>query len=114
MTFEPGRLLLVTYPFTDRTAAKQRPVLVVSAMRFNQGEDVVVVPLSSRPSGGDDFSFKIAATEPYFPQTQLRATSLVKWTKPMAISSNVVSGKLGILPPDELKKIQSLIRTLFA
>lgn len=48
MPIDPGRILLVEYPLTDHTAAKQRPALVVSGVEFNRGEDFVVVPLSSR------------------------------------------------------------------
>ncbi len=114
MPYEPGNLLLVTYPFTDQTTAKQRPVLVVSGVEFNQGEDVVVVPLSSRVVPDDPFGFPIHATEPYFPQTRLRAGSTVKWTKPMVISARVVSRKLGIVPPAVLKEIQRLVRSLFS
>lgn len=113
MQYEPGRLLLVTYPFTDQTAAKQRPVLVISAIQFNSGEDIVVLPVSSR-SGNESFGFKIASTEPYFPQTLLRTASVVKWTKPMTISSKVVSRRLGIVPPAILKQIQELVRSVFS
>jgi mRNA-degrading endonuclease toxin of MazEF toxin-antitoxin module len=113
MPYEPGRLLLVTYPFSDQTGLKQRPVLVVSGIGFNEGEDVVVVPLSSRVIPDDRFGFAIRATDPYFAQTRLRTSSTVKWTKPMVISSKVVNRKLGVVTPVVLKEIQGLIRSIF-
>ena len=113
MPYEPGRLLLVAYPFTDHTAAKQRPVLVVSGIDFNQGGDVVVVPLSSRVIPDDQFGFPISETEPCFSQTRLRQGSTVKWTKPMTISSKVVTHKLGTVSPEVLKEVQEKIRSLF-
>jgi mRNA interferase MazF len=114
MAYEPGTILLVEFPYTDRTAAKQRPVLVVSSARFNSGADVVVVPLSSRIVAGDSFGFPIESTEPYFPHTRLRASSTVKWTKPLVISSVFVVKQLGMIPPDVLRKIRDLIKSLFS
>ena len=114
MSYEPGAILLVSYPFTDQTAAKQRPVLVVSSTRFNSGEDVVVVPLTSRVVPDDPFGLPIESTEPYFLQTKLRMSSTVKWTKPMVISSVVVVKELGHIPPDVLRQIQDLVKSLFA
>lgn len=114
MPYDPGKLLLVTYPFTDQTSAKLRPALVVSGAEFNQGEDFIVVPLSSHVSGDDRFSFPILSTDTFFPATRLRVSSAVKWTKPMAISSKVVQRALGTIPPTVLKQIQSRIKSLFA
>lgn len=113
MAYEPGTILLVSFPFTDHTTAKQRPVLVVSDARFNNGEDVVVVPLSSRIAD-DQFELPIQSTEPYFPRTKLRMSSSVKWTKPMAINTSVVVRELGKIPPDVLGKIQNLVKSLFS
>ena len=93
MPFEAGRILLVSYPFTDQSAAKQRPVIVISGTGFNQGEDVVVLPLSSRVATGDPYGFPILHTDPCFLQTRLRQSSTVKWSKPMTISSKVVVKK---------------------
>lgn len=114
MVYEPGTILLVEYPFTDHSAAKQRPVLVVSNARFNNGEDVVVVPLSSRIVANDQFGFPIQSTEAYFPQTQLKMSSTVQWTKPMAISSYVVARELGTIPPHVLAQVQALVKSLFS
>ena len=113
MPYEPGRLLLVTFPFSDHSAGKQRPVLVVSGIDFNQGEDVVVVPLSSRITPDDPFGFPLSETAPYFSQTRLRQGSAVKWTKPMTISSKVVTSKLGTIPPDVFREVQEKMHSLF-
>ncbi len=112
MTFSPGQLLLVEFPFTDHTSAKIRPVLVVSAFEFNRGEDFVGLPLTSRIDG-DPFSFPILSSEPYFSQTLLRCDSAVKWTKPMPLSSKVVRRRLGSLPEDVLRRICELVASVF-
>lgn len=112
-TFDPGQILIVMYPFTDQTAAKLRPALVVSSAKFNTGDDFVVVPLSSR-AGADEYSYLIPDSAPYFAATKLRTTSSVKFTKPITITADVVCRKLGILPADVLEDIRSRIRSVFS
>ena len=43
MTYEPGDIVLVPFPFTDLTAAKRRPVLVLSSRDFNARSDDFIV-----------------------------------------------------------------------
>ncbi len=95
-----------------RQAAKLRPVLVVSGAKFNNGEDIVVVPLSSQVDPRDQFGYPIMATDPYFPETKLRKDSTIKWTKLMTINRQVVEKELGTVPPPVLAKVQELIKSL--
>lgn len=55
MPFELGDVILVPFPFTDLSATKKRPALVVSSRRFNSARpDVVIVAVTSqvRPARG--------------------------------------------------------------
>jgi len=113
MPFKPGRILLVHYPFTDSSAAKVRPVLVVSRLEFNRGEDVVVVPISSRIVKDDRYGFPIFDTDACFSATKLKRSSTVKWSKPMTINRSVVGRKLGIIPRDMMRQIADNVRGLF-
>ena len=45
--FERGALLLVPFPFTDLSAAKRRPVLVLTAP--DSYGDFIALPVTSRP-----------------------------------------------------------------
>jgi mRNA interferase MazF len=113
MPYNPGQLLLVDYPFTDLTAAKRRPVLVVSSRGFNLGGDFVVVPLSSQIRPDDRYGFPIESRDDYFATTKLKKDSTVKWTKPLTINTRVVCAKLGTIPDGILHKIQDKVKTLF-
>jgi len=111
MAFEPGRIVMVAFPFTDRTTTKIRPVLVVSSKVYNSGEDFVAVPISSRlaPDG-----YQILSTESYFRATMLRCDSTIKWTKVMTLSRVIVTRQLGCVPDEVLKQVQELIRGVFS
>ncbi len=45
MTFDACDVVVVPFPFTDRSAAKRRPALVVSKSAFNAGHGVVVLAM---------------------------------------------------------------------
>ena len=109
--FELGDVLLVQYPFTDRSASKRRPVLVVSVARFNKGEDIVVVPISSQPP--PRFGFPIRDTDDFFDQSGLRWTSTVKWTKPLTITGAMIARRLGSLPRATMMEILAKLKTVF-
>lgn len=111
MTFDPGRILLVSFPFTDHAGGKLRPALVVSAAAYNTREDFVAVPISSR-LGVE--GFPILTTAPYFAATQLRGDSTVKWSKLMTLSGTIVQKQLGCIPESVLQEIQKKIRDVFS
>ena len=54
-TFEPGDVVLVRFPFTDLTALKKRPALIVSPSEFSKRNgDVVIVALTGQPQTEPD------------------------------------------------------------
>jgi mRNA-degrading endonuclease toxin of MazEF toxin-antitoxin module len=106
-----GDICLAYFPFTDATGTKLRPVLIVSGDSFNVGEDVVVVPLSSRidPHRG----IVIDTESPHFAATGLRLPSTIRWAKPFTMSRRVISRRLGTLAPVALNGVLTRLRTMF-
>jgi mRNA interferase MazF len=55
ITFSFGDVVLVPFPFTDQTATKRRPAVVVSSQDYNKERpDVIIMAISSQvrtPSG---------------------------------------------------------------
>ncbi|MXW17564.1 MAG: type II toxin-antitoxin system PemK/MazF family toxin [Gemmatimonadetes bacterium] len=50
MTFEPFDIVVVPFPFTDRTATKRRPALVVSSAAFNRDHrQTILAMITSAP-----------------------------------------------------------------
>jgi mRNA interferase MazF len=49
MAYEFGNVVLVPFPFTDQTAFKKRPAVIVSNRAYNStGPDVVLMPITSQ------------------------------------------------------------------
>jgi mRNA interferase MazF len=106
--FEPGSVVLVRFPFTDLTAAKRRPALVVSPSDFSSPHgDVVVLALTSRPQKEDRFRLE-----------HWRAAGLPRqtWVKPVigTISRSLVVRRLGRLAAQDMPWAVAAIRALIA
>lgn len=108
-----GWTCLVEYPFSDGTGAKVRPVLVVSRDEFNNGDDVVVVPISSRPDKSDPYSIYIDERSSLFSKTGLRYSSAVKWSKPFTMDKSLLIRRLGFLDEQLLMQVAASLLTLF-
>lgn len=49
-SYEFGAVVLVPFPYTDQTASKKRPAVVVSSAAYQQERlDLVVMPVTSQP-----------------------------------------------------------------
>ena len=49
MSFDFGAIVLVPFPFTDQTATKKRPAVVVSSRSYNDAKpDIVVMAVTSQ------------------------------------------------------------------
>ena len=51
MTFDALDVVVVPFPFTDRSAAKRRPALIVSSARFNQAHGQAILAMITSTVG---------------------------------------------------------------
>jgi len=114
MTCAQGTIYLAEYPYTDRAGSKVRPVLAVSSNRYNEGDDAVVLPISSAPDPDDPFAIYIPSDAPWFQQTGLKRASSIKWTKPMTVTSAVLGRRLGTVPPQCMDELRRKLADLFS
>ncbi len=102
-------IVLVPFPFTDLTACKKRPALVVSPDNYNSGPDVVIAFITSQlttpPRPGDHLITDWQASGLPKP-SQLRM-------KLATISRRIVIKKLGRLTPAEKSRVQAVTRRFF-
>jgi mRNA interferase MazF len=89
-----GKIVLVPFPFTDLTASKLRPALVLM-----EGErDCVVAFISSRvPAQPSSTQVLIQQNHRDFPMTGLKTSSVVVLDKIATISRNLILGEIGEL-----------------
>ena len=106
-SYKRGDVVLVPFPFTDLTAVKQRPALVISADAFNSTRnDVVVVAITSQvPS-------KLAADEFSIPALELAGCglpkpSILRLNKVVALHQRLIIKRIGSLP---LPSLEAVIR----
>ncbi len=103
-------IVLVPFPFTDLTASKKRPALVVSPDNYNSGPDVVIAFITSQlktpPRPGDHLIADWQASGLPKP-SQLRM-------KLATISHRIVIKKLGRLTQAEKIRVQAVIGNFFA
>ena len=105
-----GKIVLVPFPFTDLTAAKLRPALVI-----HEGEkDVVVAFISSKvlPSLSEA-DVLITKEDTGFKNTGLKTNSVIRLDKVATLLKGLILGELGELDGELRKEVnQKLKKTL--
>jgi len=87
-----GKIVLIPFPFTNLTATKLRPALVL----FEGERDVVVAFISSRvPQEPAPSDITITENHPEFRLTGLKVPSVVKLDKVATISKDLIPGEIG-------------------
>ena len=87
-----GKIVLIPFPFTDLTAAKLRPAIVL----FEGERDVVVAFISSRvPRRATLTDIVVDEAHVEFELTGLKVSSVIRLDKVATISKNLILGEIG-------------------
>lgn len=107
-----GDILLIPVPFTDLSARKRRPVLVVSNDRYhNQTSDIVIVALTSNPKAAA-YSFTITTDD--LAKGNLKRPSRVRADKIYTLSQSIAIKIFGRVKPSVLQRVREQIQELMA
>nr|WP_321351599.1 type II toxin-antitoxin system PemK/MazF family toxin [uncultured Methanoregula sp.] len=105
-----GKIVLVHFPFTDLSATKLRPALVI----HESDEDVVVAFISSRvPVQGSGSELMIASDHPEFPETGLKVPSVIRFDKVATLSRDLIEGEIGMIPPSLTAECNRVMQHFF-
>ncbi|MCS7138966.1 MAG: type II toxin-antitoxin system PemK/MazF family toxin [Crenarchaeota archaeon] len=106
-----GKIVLVPFPFTNLTAVKLRPALVL----FEGERDVVVAFISSRiPDELKPTDVLIKETHPDFKITGLKTSSVIKLDKIATLLKSMIIGEIGEIGPQIKKEInEKIIKAYF-
>lgn len=89
-----GKIVLVHFPFTDLSAVKLRPALVI----HESDMDVVVAFISSKVTKHlMDSDLLIQANHPSFTGTGLKMASVIKFDKVATVSKDLIEGEIGTI-----------------
>ena len=105
-----GKIVLVHFPFTDLSATKLRPALVIHAGT----EDVIVAFISSRvPPRSAESDLLIAEENPAFPETGLKVASVVRFDKIATLSRDLLEGEIGEILPSLAEECNAVMNRFF-
>jgi mRNA interferase MazF len=107
MAYERGAVVLVRFPFTDLGGSKQRPALVVSPPRFNRGQDVIVVAItSSRVEDPGPYDHPLKAWK----SCGLLHPSAVRAGKVVTLDASMIRRTLGAIDEADLAAVEAKLK----
>ena len=111
-TYRRGDIVLVTFPFTDLTATKQRPALVISPDSVNQlSQDLILAAITSQLTE-DEYGLPLEAGD--FAEGHLPKQSMLRLTKIFTIHSLLIRKKIGALKPATMDRVLSQMRKVYS
>jgi len=107
--YEFGDVVLVPFPFTDQTASKRRPAVVVSSPAYHRERaDLILMAVTSQP--------RRSATLGEVEVRQWKEAGLLKPSviKPIlaTVEKGLVLRKLGRLGEEDRRALQEMFRTI--
>jgi mRNA interferase MazF len=107
-----GDIVLIPVPFTDLSARKKRPAIVISNNAYNRGgPDVVVVAMTSHPAIVP-YSFQISSAD--LVEGALNRPGTVRVDKVYTLANWIVVRRFGKVAPYVIDRIRGLFDTLTA
>lgn len=102
-----GKIVLVPFPFTDLTAAKLRPALVI----YEGEKDVTLAFISSKvPSKLSEVDVLIARKSPGFGKAGLKVDSVIKLDKIATVLKDLIVGELGELDKELRQEVNQKLQ----
>jgi mRNA interferase MazF len=107
MTYKPGDVVLVNFPFTDLLSSKVRPAIIITT----KGSDVIILGVFSKlPEKIQESHFLIDETDKYFAKTGLKKKSIIKTEKIAVIHSSNIRKALGSLPENIFNIVKNKLK----
>ncbi len=104
-----GKIVLVPFPFTDLTAAKLRPALVI----YEGDKDVILVFISSKiPSELSEADILITKNHSCFRNAGLKVDSVIKLDKIATVLKDLIVGEIGEINEDLRKEVNLKLKKI--
>jgi mRNA interferase MazF len=102
MIFDPGDVVTVPFPFTDRRHAKRRPAVVLSSRRLSAHANQYVLAMVTS-ARHEPWPFDVPVTDG--PAAGLRAASVVRW-KLFSLDAALIVRRIGVLAASDRRALR--------
>ena len=97
--FVKGDVVVLPFPFSDLSASKKRPALVIAAL---EGDDIILCQITSQ-ARADNYS--IVLTNSDFKQGSLNLTSIIRPNRLFTADKSIIQYKAGSLKDKKLGEV---------
>ncbi len=105
--FVKGDVVVIPFPFTDLSASKKRPSLVLAKL---QGDDLILCQITGKERN-DKYSISLENSD--FKKGSLNASSVIRPNKLVTADKSIINYKIGSLKTEKLKEVLDLIFKIF-
>lgn len=110
--FNKGVIVLIPFPFTDLSAHKVRPALIIS--KKNIGDDLIVAFISSQlPERLSPTDIIIKDYDSSFAATGLKISSVIRLDKIATLDKKTALGELGCINKKVEMEVNKNLKILF-
>lgn len=101
-----GDIILVPFPFTDLSATKNRPALVLAS----DSGDVTLAFITTRQHWIREWDLNLEPTE----ENGLKKTSIVRLAKITTLEKTLILGRLGRISENKMAQLNNKLKLLFS
>ena len=102
-----GDVVVLPFPFTDLSASKKRPALVVAILK---GDDLILCQITSEPRK-DDYGISLNDSE--FIQGSLKVNSTIRPNRIFTADKSLIIHKAGSINKRKTKEVETAIVRIF-
>lgn len=105
-----GAVVLAKFPFTDLTASKRRPAVVVSSQESDKDDVIVAFITSIVPQHVSETDFVLSPEQSDFKESGLNRPSMIRTDKLATLNKSILIGELGQLSSSSMKQIDERLK----
>lgn len=106
--FIKGDVVVTPFPFSDLTANKKRPALVIADLT---GDDIIICLITSQ-NAKDNYAISLASND--LANRQLRQDSNIRPNRLFTIDAKIVLYRIGTLKREKTEKVTEKIIEIFS
>lgn len=107
-----GTIVLVPFPFADLSTVKVRPALCLTDLMEPHDQVILAFISSNITENNPSIDLLLDENSPWFKETKLRVSSLLKLNKLVTVEKSIIKVKLGIIPEEILKEVDKKLKVV--